>query len=313
MPHDVFISYSSKNEAIAEQLCAVIEQSELVCWMAPRNLRPGSKFAREIVEAIQNCSVMLLIFSDASNQSEHVENEITIAFNEGKTIIPFKITDTEMSLDLKYYLNKKHWIDGTPEPEKCFDKLVNQISLSVPRKSKEIKEEEIFKNLDLYLENFSKNGSDQSNIQLQSLQQKIADVFRVQKQAVTKETKKAKVTRQAENNQSEGRYDIIQNGAGELLIIIRSRAGIPDNPRLVYDGGPRALLYRSRESSVMLGDIDMEARVALRAADEVIIVETEDDEVIREYTVPVRNVRSLDALLEIAKKEIAEKETGKKL
>ena len=42
------------------------------------------------------------------------------------------------------------------------------------------------------------------------------------------------------------RYDILQNEEGEILIIIDSRAGGPEEPRFVYDGGETALLYRSQ-------------------------------------------------------------------
>ena len=47
------------------------------------------------------------------------------------------------------------------------------------------------------------------------------------------------------NSQQAGRYDMLQNAAGEILIIIEYREGGPENPRLVYDGGEQALLYRS--------------------------------------------------------------------
>lgn len=44
----------------------------------------------------------------------------------------------------------------------------------------------------------------------------------------------------------ESRYDILQNEEGDILIIINSRAGGPENPRFVYDGGATALLYRTK-------------------------------------------------------------------
>ena len=96
---------------------------------------------------------------------------------------------------------------------------------------------------------------------------------------------------------NEGTYEILQNGAGEILIIIKQRRGGPENPRFVYDGGETALLYRSRESSVFLGGINENARQPLKAVDEVLVAEIDGDEVAREYIVPVRLVRDLKAVL----------------
>ena len=93
-----------------------------------------------------------------------------------------------------------------------------------------------------------------------------------------------------------GKYDILQNAAGEILIIIKYHEGGPENPRLVYDGGDTALLYRSRESAVFLDGINDKARGPLKSVDEVLMVEVEGDDVAREYKVPVRVIRSLQAL-----------------
>ena len=101
----------------------------------------------------------------------------------------------------------------------------------------------------------------------------------------------------ASNNEQEGRYDILQNAAGEILIIINYHPGGPENPRFVYDGGSSALLYRSRESAIMLDNINEKARTPLKSVDELLIVEIEDDDVAREYKVPVRHIQSLDKFL----------------
>ncbi len=96
---------------------------------------------------------------------------------------------------------------------------------------------------------------------------------------------------------SEGKYEILQNANGEILIMIKQRHGGPENPRFVYDGGDTALLYRSRESSVFLGGINEEARNPLKVVDEVVVAEIDGEEVAREYLVPVRLVRDLKAVL----------------
>ena len=94
----------------------------------------------------------------------------------------------------------------------------------------------------------------------------------------------------------EGRYDILQNAAGEILIIIKYHEGDPDNPRIVYDGTETALLYRSKESAVLLEHINLKAREQLMKVENVLIVEVKDDDVAREYKVPMRKIRSLKSL-----------------
>lgn len=95
-------------------------------------------------------------------------------------------------------------------------------------------------------------------------------------------------------SEQEGTYNILQNAVGEILIIIRFRAGGPENPRIVYDGGDSALLYRSRESSVLLDAINPQARMPLKSVNEVLMVELDGNEVAREYKVPVRIIKKLN-------------------
>ena len=103
----------------------------------------------------------------------------------------------------------------------------------------------------------------------------------------------------AENSMSEQsyRYDIVENNIGEIMIIIKYREGGPENPRIVYDGGDVALLYRSRESSILLNDIAEQARQPLKSVETVLVVEIDDNEVAREYDVPMRLVKDLPSLL----------------
>jgi hypothetical protein len=97
--------------------------------------------------------------------------------------------------------------------------------------------------------------------------------------------------------ESKSRYDILQNDKGEILIILQSRLGGPEQPLFVYDGTAQALLYRTSENTVHFTDIAVGARAPLKAVTELQIVELEDDDVIREYKVPVRIVKDVAALM----------------
>lgn len=94
-------------------------------------------------------------------------------------------------------------------------------------------------------------------------------------------------------------YHILQNAKGDILIMIDSYDGGPENPRVVYDGGDTMLLYRSRESVVFLRNINEDARKPIKSVDEILIVEfDEEDDVAREYKAPLRIVKSVEALLQ---------------
>jgi len=108
--HDTFISYSKFDKNIAFEICNYLESNGVRCWIAPRDVVPGSNYGAEIIRAIKTCKTCVLVFSGSSNNSKHVANEIDNAFNNNKTIIPFKIEDFEISETFEYYLSKTHWI-----------------------------------------------------------------------------------------------------------------------------------------------------------------------------------------------------------
>ena len=51
---DVFISHSSKDANIANAICNTLEANNIKCWIAPRDIRPGSDWAESINNAIEN-------------------------------------------------------------------------------------------------------------------------------------------------------------------------------------------------------------------------------------------------------------------
>ena len=52
LDHDVFISYSSKNKNIADAIVADLEQNNVKCWYAPRDILSGEDWAGAINNAI---------------------------------------------------------------------------------------------------------------------------------------------------------------------------------------------------------------------------------------------------------------------
>ena len=63
MEFDAFISSSSRDKTAADATCAVLESAGVRCWIAPRDVRPGVEYGAAIIDAIERCRVMVLIFS----------------------------------------------------------------------------------------------------------------------------------------------------------------------------------------------------------------------------------------------------------
>ncbi len=132
---EVFISFSSKDKQIADAIVCALEGRKIKCWIAYRDAEPGEEYAASIVRAIKHCQIVLLVFSENSNKSKHVLNEINSAVNAGKAIIPFKLSDFAMGDSFEYYLGKTHWLDAiTPPIQKHIDMLCEKIEVTLHKK-----------------------------------------------------------------------------------------------------------------------------------------------------------------------------------
>jgi len=128
MPFDVFISYSAKDKAPAEAVCAKLEAANLRCWIAPRDIRPGADWAESIIAALRSCRVMVLIFSSHANTSPQVRREVQRACEKGLTVMPFRIEDVQPSASLEYYIGSVHWLDALTGPmEGHIEKLASLV------------------------------------------------------------------------------------------------------------------------------------------------------------------------------------------
>ena len=110
--YDAFVSYCSADKAIADAIVAGVESAGIRCWIAPRDVPPSSAWASEIINAIEGCRAMVLVYSVHSNKSQQVIREVERALAKGLAVIPFRIDSTPMSKELEYFLSSIHWLDA---------------------------------------------------------------------------------------------------------------------------------------------------------------------------------------------------------
>jgi TolB-like protein/Tfp pilus assembly protein PilF len=114
----VFISYASRDAAIAHELCAALESAGLSCWIAPRDVRAGENYAAAIVQAIGSCRMLVLILSKNSIDSPHVLREVERASSKRRPVLSIRIDTTDLPPEFEYFVSSSHWLDASGGPVK---------------------------------------------------------------------------------------------------------------------------------------------------------------------------------------------------
>ena len=105
-----------------------------------------------------------------------------------------------------------------------------------------------------------------------------------------------------EQMEQEKQYDILQNSAGDLMVAIKARMEDTNNPKIVYDGGEHAILYRTDDSAILLDYIHPDVRTPFLNAGRVLVIEVRDESIIREYNVPVKKMKKIPTPADIQTK-----------
>jgi TIR domain len=128
MKFDVFISYSSHDKAAADATCAALEQAGIRCWIAPRDIMPGSDWGGALMDALESCRAMVLIFSSNANSSPQIRREVERVVGRGIPVIPVRIEDTAPTKAMAYFMGPVHWLDAlTPPLEQHLHKLADSL------------------------------------------------------------------------------------------------------------------------------------------------------------------------------------------
>lgn len=129
MPHDVFISHSSRDQAVADQVCKTLEEHNIRCWISPRDVVPGALYGEALIDAINASRVMVVVLSSHSNQSTQVAREVERAGSKGLIIIPLLLERVTLSKALEFFVSDHHWLEAIDPPlDRHLRRLVQSVS-----------------------------------------------------------------------------------------------------------------------------------------------------------------------------------------
>lgn len=100
-----FISYSTRNQSLADAMRDLLKDCGIETWMAPGDIPAGSKYAQVINRAVKNCSCFVLMLSEDAQNSVWVAKEVERAVNYRRPIIPVQLENVVLNDEFELYIS----------------------------------------------------------------------------------------------------------------------------------------------------------------------------------------------------------------
>ena len=104
MSAEVFISYASNDKERVLEIVDRLRDAGVSVWIDQGGIEGATMWSQEIVEAIDDCKVMLLAISSSSTESKNVIKELALASERQKSILPICLEDSGIPKSMEYQL-----------------------------------------------------------------------------------------------------------------------------------------------------------------------------------------------------------------
>ena len=130
---NVFVSYSTTDLSHVEELKLQLAAYEVEIFVAEHSVLAGEDLSKEIKEAIARCDLFVLLWSQEARRSDWVPQEIGIADQQGKLIVPLVL---EENLQLTGFISGLKYIDVTKDRQLAFKEAQSRVFEAVEKKKK---------------------------------------------------------------------------------------------------------------------------------------------------------------------------------
>jgi len=121
-----FFSYSRQDGEFALRLAKDLRDRGAVIWMDQLDIPPGSHWDEYVEKAVGDCSIMLVVLSPHSTESENVMDEVAYALDEKKVIIPVMFTECKVP----FRLRRMQYVDVRPSYEKGLQEILKALNVA---------------------------------------------------------------------------------------------------------------------------------------------------------------------------------------
>lgn len=120
-----FLSYSRSDADFTARLAADLRAAGLRTWRDAENIPAGANWDREIEKALTTCSHVLLVATPRSVASENVLDEVGLALNREKPVIPLMVE----TCDLPLRVHRAQWVDFRADYAAALKQLLSQLGV----------------------------------------------------------------------------------------------------------------------------------------------------------------------------------------
>src|SRR5438067_2169957 len=107
----VFLSYTTPDRTRVLALADDLEATGIRVWVDRRDLVGGSSWDASIVDAIARCTLFALTCSARSLASPNVQQEVRLAWEEQKPVLPLLLESVTIPRELRYPLAGRQWVE----------------------------------------------------------------------------------------------------------------------------------------------------------------------------------------------------------
>ena len=104
MSAEVFVSYLSQDHSQVRKIIDRRRDAGISVWMDEGGIDAATLWSEAIVEAINECNVLIMMVSRHSTDSANVVEEVMLASESSKIILPVYLEPADIPTRLKYQL-----------------------------------------------------------------------------------------------------------------------------------------------------------------------------------------------------------------
>ena len=133
-----FLSYARADAEFVLRLAKDLREGGAGVWIDQLDIAPGQRWDRAVEDALAKCAQLLVILSPTAVESTNVMDEVNLALEDGKTVVPV----LHRECNIPFRLRRLQYVDLTLNYEAGLDRLLETFGVPALETASAMKNEE---------------------------------------------------------------------------------------------------------------------------------------------------------------------------